>query len=206
MHVTPHEHGVRCARWLEPRGIARRGGHRSDAYPRYRASRLSIGQGRGGRACWSRHDRDGHGTRRRTGRPSKGSAKAGAPRTKDLGGEQEAHGRVGHRSSATAVDGTDPTAEQSLEGGLDAGCALKGASGNADPGGASSATGERQEGRGPGDRVRLVSDGILRGVGAAREREVRPGDRADGPETRRTPRLAAGCNKPATLRRSKPAR
>lgn len=36
-------------------------------------------------------------------------------RSKDLGGETKAHGRVGHSSSETAADGTDPSTEQSLE-------------------------------------------------------------------------------------------
>jgi hypothetical protein len=134
------------------------------------------------------------------------SAQAEGCRTKDLGGDQEAHGRVGHRLAETAAGGTDSTTEQRLEGELDAGGAQKGGSGNANPGGVSSAASERQEGKGPGDRVRLMSSGILRGVGTARGRDRRPGNRSDEPETRRTPRLAAGCNKPATLRRSKPTR
>lgn len=37
------------------------------------------------------------------------------------------------------------------------------------------------------------------GCVASREREGSPGNRRPGPETRRTPRSVAGCNKPATL-------
>jgi hypothetical protein len=51
--------------------------------------------------------------------------------------------------SETAVDGTDSSAEQSLEGELAAGGVLKGGCGNANPGGASSAAKKRQEGKGP---------------------------------------------------------
>jgi len=40
---------------------------------------------------------------------------SGGSRSKDLGGESEAHGRTGHRRPETAHDGTDPSTEQSLE-------------------------------------------------------------------------------------------
>lgn len=72
-----------------------------------------------------------------------------------LKGTKKAHGRVGHQASETAVDGTDSSTEQSLEGGRAAGGALKGGCGNAKPGGTSSAAGKRQEGIGRGDTVRL---------------------------------------------------
>jgi len=94
------------------------------------------------------------------------SAQAGLSRAKDLEGDTKAHGRVGHRPSETAYGGTDSSAEQSLEGELAAGSAQKGRRGNANPGGANSATSERQEGRGRGDTVRLWTSGILRGVGS----------------------------------------
>lgn len=40
---------------------------------------------------------------------------SGGSRSKDLGGEPEAHGRTGHRRPETAHGGTDPSTEQSLE-------------------------------------------------------------------------------------------
>lgn len=40
---------------------------------------------------------------------------SGGSRSKDLGGEPEAHGRTGHRRPETAHDGTDPYSEQGLE-------------------------------------------------------------------------------------------
>jgi hypothetical protein len=94
------------------------------------------------------------------------SAQAGISRAKDLEGDKKAHGRVGHRTTATAHGGTDSSAEQSLEGELTAGNAQKGGCGNANPGGANSAVCKRQEGKGRGDTVRLWTSGILRGVGS----------------------------------------
>jgi hypothetical protein len=122
--------------------------------------------------------------RKRTGRPSRFIGESRYLSNEGSWRGSKAPGRVGHRLAETAVDGTDSTTEQSLEGELDAGGAQKGGSGNANPGGVSSAAGERQEGSGPGDRVRLMSSGILRGVGTARERDRRPGNRSDEPETR----------------------
>ena len=166
-----------------------------------------LGKGRGDCACWSRHDRDGHGAAEADRTSIQRHRRKPVNRERRiLEGIKKAHGRVGHPVSATTWDGTDSSTEQSLEGELEAGGAQKGGSGNANPGGASSATRERQEGKGRGDTVRLWTSGILRGVGTARGRDVQPGNRRHEPETRRTPRLAAGCNKPAILRRSKPTR
>jgi hypothetical protein len=90
-------------------GAAMVRGHRNHAQPS-----LTVGK-RGGRAHWSV-----------LGRNSDRSAEAGrlfvtigcASRrsgSKDLEGDIEAHGRVGHWTSETAHDGTDPSTEQSLE-------------------------------------------------------------------------------------------
>jgi len=70
-------------------------------------------------------------------------------RSKDLGGETKAHGRVGHRSSETARAGTDPSRSKALKSTLTARCGLNGGCGNANPGDSSSAARERQEGRRP---------------------------------------------------------
>jgi hypothetical protein len=167
MHVTPHERGVRAAlAGSRPRGIAAtRGIPERCVFPFPTPHGGVFGQKRGGRTCRSRDDRDGPGAAE-ADRPSTENRRrkpAGNGR-RTLKGNIEAHGRVGHRASATPHGGTDPNAEQSLEGELDAGCVLNGGSGNANPGGASSAESERQEGKGRGDTVRLRSGGILRGV------------------------------------------
>jgi len=154
-------------------GSRRRGGHRSDAYSRSRCFTASrLGKRRGGRACWSRHDRDGHGAAE-ADRPSIGirRRKPVILERRTLEGIKKAHGRVGHRAAATSCDGTDSSTEQSLEGELQAGSAQKGGSGNANPGGVSNVTGQRQEGKGRGDTVRLWLSGILRGVGSGAGRE-----------------------------------
>jgi hypothetical protein len=78
-------------------------------------NRLTALQECGGRAHWNVLGRNGD-----------RSAEAGrlfvtmrcASRTsgsKDLEGDIEAHGRIGHRTSETAHGGTDPSTEQSLE-------------------------------------------------------------------------------------------
>jgi hypothetical protein len=95
---------------------------------------------------------------------------SGTSGSKDLGGEIEAHGRIGHRSSETAHGGTDPSRMKALKPTLTAGDGLNGASGNANPRGLRNAARERQEGSGRGDTVQLSMGGILRGVGASRER------------------------------------
>lgn len=167
MHVTPHELGVRAVlAGSKPRGIAAtRGIPERRVFPNPWPHGGVFGQKRGGRTCRSRDDWDGLGAAE-ADRPSieVRRRKPACSGRRTLKGNIEAHGRVGHRVSATAHGGTDPNAEQSLEVELDAGCKLKGGSGNANPGGARSAESERQEGKGRGDTVRLRSGGILRGV------------------------------------------
>jgi len=63
--------------------------------------------------------------------------------------------------------------------------------------------GERQEGNGRGDAVRLSSGGSFEGYescAAGKCRAIRPCSRAHVAETQRTSGPAAGCNKPAACR------
>jgi hypothetical protein len=134
------------------------------------------------------------------------SAQAGDSRTKDLGGDQEAHGRVGHRAAATSCDGTDSSTEQSLEGELETGGAQKGGSGNANPGGVSNVTGQRQEGKGRGDTVRLWLSGILRGVGSGAGRERAAWQQDTRTRNAANPTIGSGMQQARDSERRKPTR
>jgi hypothetical protein len=86
--------------------------------PEQRASEPPHGglEGRGGRAHWKcALAGTATGPRRRPGCSSRFPAQAENRDRRTLEGETKAHGRIGHFSSETAVNGTDPSAEQSLE-------------------------------------------------------------------------------------------
>jgi len=88
------------------------GGHRNDAYPNRRkvvsgcAAVMPTGMCRTGTARLPAE----------AARPFVSiHRESGGSRSKDLGGDIEAHGRTGHRRLETAHDGTDPFTEQGLE-------------------------------------------------------------------------------------------